>query len=134
MNRPPQPVKAPDFFGCLSFADNEIGRVIDAIDRFSHDALVTYTADHGDFLESRRLGSGKGPCMYEEITRIPFLVRWPGHAAANAVCAHPVSHIDVSGTLMEYFGHEVPKTLEGGSMLATFENPARRPRDEIFIE
>ncbi len=134
LGRPPQPVTAPDFFGCLSFIDSEIGRVLDAIDRVSRNALVVYTADHGDFLDSHRLDGGKGPCMYEEITRIPFLVRWPGHAPENSVCPHPVSHIDVTGTLMEYFGHELPRSLEGGSMLATFENPARKPRDEIFME
>jgi uncharacterized sulfatase len=134
LGRPPQPVKAPDFFGCLSFIDSEIGRVIDAIDRFSRDALVIYTADHGDFLDSHRLDGGKGPCMYDEITRIPFLVRWPGHAAENSICAHPISHIDVTGTLMEYFGHELPKSLEGGSMLGTFGNPARKPREEVFVE
>jgi uncharacterized sulfatase len=72
--------------------------------------------------------------MYEEITRVPFLVQWPGHAPANAACPHAVSHIDLTPTIMDAFGLRVPKSLEGGSMLRTFEDPAARPNDAIFLE
>ncbi len=126
-------IKAPDFFGCLTFIDSEIGRVLDAIDRQCPGAMVIYTSDHGDFLDSHHLTS-KGPAMYEEITRIPFLVRWPGHSPANSICPHPISHIDVSGTLLEFFGHQVPKSFEGQSMLATFRDPKNKPRNEVFLE
>ena len=132
--RPPGPIREPDFFGCLSFADSEIGRVLDAMETFAPRALLIYTSDHGDFLEGHRIQSGKGPAMYDEITRVPLLVRWPGIAPEKSVCPHPVSHIDICGSLMEYFGFEVPKSLEGGSMLATFRDPRVRPRDEIFLE
>jgi uncharacterized sulfatase len=134
LDRPPKPIHAPEFFGCLTFIDSEIGRVLDAIDQHAPDALVLYTADHGDFLESHRLNGGKGAAMYEEITRIPFLARWHGQAPAKSTCEHPVSHIDVTGTLMEFFGREVPKSLEGGSMLATIRDPKIKPRGEVFIE
>lgn len=129
----PRPIHSPHFFGCLTFIDSEIGRVVDEIDRSTPGALVMYTSDHGDALESHRL-NGKGPAMYEEITGIPLLVRWKGHAPANSVSTHPVSHIDVSGTLMEFFGHSVPKTLEGSSMLRTFEDPKVPARKQVFIE
>src|SRR5205823_5983709 len=81
-----QQVKAPDYFGSWTFIDSEIGRVLDAVDRFAPGAMVIYTSDHGDFLESHHLTS-KGPAMYEEITRVPFLVRWPAHAPEKSVCA-----------------------------------------------
>ena len=74
-----------DFLGCNSFVDSEIGRVLEAIDRRVPDALVIYTADHGDFLSSHSL-SGKGAAMYDEITNIPFIVRWPG-TRRRAPCA-----------------------------------------------
>lgn len=132
--RQPAPIRQPDFFGCFSFIDSEIGRVLDAVERFAPRALVMYTSDHGDFLEAHRIENGKGPAMYEEITRVPFVVRWPETAPARAVCQNPVSHIDLCGSLMEFFGFEVPKSLEGGSMLATFRDPNIKPRDEVFME
>lgn len=127
------PYKAPDFFGSFTFIDSEIGRVLDAVDQHAAQAMVMYTADHGAFLNAHRLVD-KGPAMYEEITRIPLLVRWPGNAPANSVCRHLASHIDIPGTLMEFFGCEVPKSLDGKSMLATLRDPAVKSRDHVFIE
>ena len=54
--------------------------------------------------------------MYDEITR------------------NPVSHIDVSSTLMEFFGHNVPKTLEWSSMSETFKGLNMPACKESFIE
>lgn len=127
------PIQAHQFFGSHTFIDNEIGRVLDEIEKSAPNAMVLYTADHGVFLESHHLAD-KGPAMYDEITKIPLIVKWPGVAPVGAVCHHVVSHIDVSGTAMDYFGLGVPKTMEGTSMLATFKDPAIAPHTEIFIE
>ncbi len=110
-----------------------IGRVLEAIDRHAPDTLVIYTSDHGNMLESHCL-MYKGPVMYDEITRIPLIVRWPGVTAAGVVCPHPVSHIDLVGTIMDAAGLSVPKSLEGKSMLETFRSPQVRPNDVIFME
>jgi len=126
-------LKRPDFFGCNSFVDHEIGRVLDAVERHAPDALVLYTSDHGDAMGSHCIG-GKGPAMYDEITRIPLLVRWPDHAPEGAACPHIASHIDIVPTLMDAFGLPVPKLLEGHSMLGTFRDPSEKPNDVIFTE
>ncbi len=123
----------PYFFGCNSFVDYEIGRVVEAIDEYAPDTLVIYTSDHGDFLASHSL-TGKGAAMYDEITHIPFIVRWPGHTPEGGACAHPVSHIDLVPTIMEAMDLPIPKLLEGQSMLPTFQNPEIRPSDMIFME
>lgn len=130
-----RPAHDPQYFGSHTFIDHEIGRVLDKAAERSPDAMVIYTADHGVFLGSHRLAN-KGPAMYDEITRIPFLAMWPGHIPANTHSRALVSQLDLSGTLMEFFGFEVPKTLEGGSMLATLTNPteAGAGRKEVFIE
>ena len=129
----PKPIQSKHFFGSHTFIDTEIGRVLDQIEQSAPNALVIYTSDHGVLLGSHRL-EDKGPVMYEEITHIPFLVKWPGKAPANTVSNELVSHIDLCGTLMEFFGFEVPKTLEGGSMLPLMKNPKAPVRKEVFIE
>jgi len=123
----------PAYFGCNTFVDYEIGRVLDAMDRHCPDALVIYTSDHGHMEKSHRLYI-KGPAMYDEITRIPLLVRWPGQAPTEAVCPHPASHIDVTPTILDYFGVPDPGTLQGRSMLESFRDPAVRLNEIIFIE
>ncbi len=126
-------ISAPDFLGCNSYIDYEIGRVLDAIDKFAPEALVIYTSDHGDMLGSHSL-SNKGAAMYEEITNIPFIVRWPGQSPAGTVSQQLVSHIDVAPTIIEAMGLPIPKIFEGHSLLQTFDKPEIQSNDVIFME
>jgi len=130
----PRPdIHNPHYFGAHAFIDDEIGRILDTAEKQAPGSLVMYTSDHGVFLESHRL-TDKGPAMYDEITRVPFLARWPGHTPANVRSSGLVSHLDISGTLMEYFGFEIPETLEGGSILPLLKDPTAVVRREVFIE
>jgi uncharacterized sulfatase len=122
------------FLACNSFVDYEIGRIVDAIDRHAPDALVIYTSDHGDLLGSHGL-TGKGPAMYEEITNIPFIVRWPGVVSPGTVSSNLVSHIDLVPTLLDAAGAaELPNPLQGRSMAGMLKNPATPHQAEVFIE
>ena len=127
------PVRDKQFFGCHTFVDAQIGRLLDQIEKSAPGALVIYTSDHGVFLESHRL-TDKGPAMYDEITRVPFLVRWPGHTPAGSVNTHLLSHIDIAATIMEFWGIPPAPTLEGKSVLNSFRDPAAPARDTVFIE
>jgi len=126
-------IRAPDYFACNAFVDDEIGRVLDAIDRFAPEALVVFTSDHGDLLGSHRLWN-KGPVAYEEAANIPFIVRWPGQAPAGAASRLPISHIDVVPTLLDYFGQAPLSMLEGSSLLPCLRDPDVRVNDAVFIE
>jgi uncharacterized sulfatase len=127
------PLTGADYLGCNSFADSEIGRVLEQVDRAIPGSLVVYTTDHGDLLGSHAMWN-KGPCTYEPVANIPFLVRWAGQAPSGAVCRHPVSHIDLTPTLLDYFGAERPPLLEGISLLPCFKEPDRKLQDEVFVE
>ncbi len=122
-----------DFFGCNSFVDYEIGRVLEAIDRYASDALVIYTSDHGAFLSSHSL-SGKGPAMYDEITNVPFIIRWPERIPEECVYNYPVSHIDILPTVMEVMGLKIPKPAEGRSLLPLLRSTDVRVNEVVFME
>lgn len=112
-------VEGDDTFGllgCNSFVDHEIGRLMDCIEESASDALVVYTSDHGDSLNSHGIHM-KGPAMYEEITNIPLIIKNPQINRRNEVSFEATSHIDIVPTMMDYFNVEVPKSMYGKSLL-----------------
>ena len=125
-------IQNPLFFGCNSFVDEQIGRVIEAVERYAPDAVIMYTSDHGDMMHSHAL-YGKGPACYEEITHIPLIVAGGG-VPENTVNEHIVSHINLAPTIMQLMGLNIPKVMEGSSIIPALENPNEAPNDYVFIE
>jgi len=125
-------IRDPFFFGCNSYIDYEIGRVADAAAEFAEDALIIYTSDHGDMLRSHSLWS-KGPCAYDEITRIPLIIAGKG-VPAGVVDASPVSHINITPTILDLMGAVMPPVLEGKSLVPEIADPSVRVNDYVFIE
>jgi uncharacterized sulfatase len=111
----------PLYFGCNSFVDSQIGRVIDAAHEYApENTYVIFTSDHGDMMGAHGL-TGKGPVMYDEITWMPLLVEQPGGVGAGTVNSTLTSHVDLLPTMLELAGMEVPPILEGDSIAAQLQ-------------
>lgn len=122
-----------EFMGCNSYVDSEIGRLLEAIDTYAEDALVIYTSDHGDMLLSHSIDS-KANAVYEEITKIPFIVRGKS-VPAGVTSDLPISHIGLTPTFLEYMGLDSPDPIQGKSLLEVFEKPAETTFNEpVFME
>lgn len=128
INRPSEMLSL--FLGCNSFADYEIGRVLEVIDREAPDALVIFTSDHGDMLGAHRL-QGKNACAYKEIANVPLIIR--GGEPGKVVTA-PASHIDLAPTVMDYMGLPVPSLMEGNSMLPQIHDVNVRINEHVHVE
>ncbi|HOU15278.1 MAG TPA: sulfatase-like hydrolase/transferase [Anaerolineae bacterium] len=125
--------RQPLYFGCNSFVDAEIGRVIDAGRAYAPDnTWIIFTSDHGELMGAHQL-TGKGPAMYEEITHIPLIIEPPGGIASGAVNTTLASHIDLLPTLLELAGMDVPPILEGDSLVAQLGG-AENPDKAVFME
>ncbi|UCH34415.1 MAG: sulfatase-like hydrolase/transferase [Armatimonadota bacterium] len=105
------------YFALTSLIDHEIGRILAALDGLgmSDDTLVVFTTDHGDLSGSHKIFN-KGAIMYEELYRIPLVMRWPGVSQQGAVCEAYVSAIDVPATLLEAAGVEALGSRDGRSL------------------
>lgn len=117
--------------GCNAFADQQLGRVIDAAREMAPEAMIVFTSDHGDFIGSHAL-SGKGPAGYDEICRIPLIVAG-GAAQKGRVYPHPVSHIDLAPTLLRYMGVASP-TLPGHDLAPALAGGAEPVDEQVFFE
>lgn len=103
-------------------ADAEVGRLAAALRELGLDAgtLVVLTADHGEsFLEHGTILHVQN--LYDELLRVPLVVRWPGAGARRA--PEPVSLVDVFATVLEAAGAP-PAPSAGRSLRAPVD--ARR--------
>ena len=129
-------IKPQLFLGCNSFADHEIGRVIDKVREVAPDAMIIYTSDHGEALGAHSL-SLKGPSVYEEIAHIPMIIKGGAYMKApqGRVYDHVTSHIDLVPTFLDYYGIKVPGELNGVSMRPIIEDPENNTlHDVVFTE
>ena len=66
------------YYAIISQLDDAIGRLLAALAATgqAEDTLVVYTADHGDLCGSRGM-MDKHYVMYDEVVRVPLVLRWP---------------------------------------------------------
>ncbi len=124
------------YYGEITLIDHQIGRVLDALDRLglSDDTIVFFTADHGDTMGDHRIWN-KDYTMYDQIYRIPFIARWPGHVRAGSRCDAFISQmLDLTPTLLDLAGAPVPEGLHGQSLLPLLTGGEQERRDDAFSE
>lgn len=92
------------YFGLCSFVDENIGKVLRALEESGHtdNTTILYTSDHGDNLGAR--GAWGKSTMYEEAVGVPLILAGPGVPVGERR-ATPTSHVDVRPTITEIAGH-----------------------------
>jgi arylsulfatase A-like enzyme len=95
------------YWGFATYVDAMMGRVLDALDEtgLTGRTVVLATADHGEMAGHHRMFD-KGPYLYEDVMRVPFVWRVPGASRGGAghTDGRLVSHVDVVPTLLELTG------------------------------
>jgi arylsulfatase A-like enzyme len=115
---------------CLLGVNDGIGELMNALRTTGRldTAHLFFTSDNGYLLgEHRMLKKGE---PYEEPSRIPFMVRWPG--VAGRVERNVISSVDLSATLCAIAGTTPPGT--DGRNLTPLITSATAVRDAAYIE
>jgi arylsulfatase A-like enzyme len=115
--------------------DFEIGRILDVARELGlmDDTAMFFTADHGEFTGSHRLND-KGPAMYDDIYRIPYIARIPG-LTHGTECNEYVSLIDIPATVLDIAGLDTTKVEDGRSLaLLAAGKPVNGWRKNIVCE
>jgi arylsulfatase A-like enzyme len=110
--------------------DDQMGRLFESLKAHGlyEGAAVVVLSDHGEeFLEHGDFNHGR--TVYEEVLRVPLLVRLPGGRQGGLVVATPVALIDVAPTLAELAGIMPPDQFQGRSLLDVVD----RGEDDGFL-
>jgi arylsulfatase A-like enzyme len=115
------------YLGEITLLDHQLGRILRELDRLglADNTLVIYTADHGDLCGGHGL-IDKHFVMYEELVRVPLLVRWPHVLPANTPCnAFVSSALDVATTICAAAGVTPPMSFAGNNLVSELAQPTR---------
>ena len=122
------------YYASFEQLDAQVGRLLDTLDESgeAHNTLVIFTADHGAPYGSHHMWTPNF-APYEELYRIPMVVRWPGHTPPGAECNSLVQLHDLGHTFVDVLGLDPLPHRHGVSLAPLFENPNREEwRDMIF--
>ena len=124
------------YFRLVEKVDREIGRIIEGLREHGlyDNTLVVFSSDHGDGHGSHQWNQKS--IFYEEVTRVPMVVKAPGGRGGATDREHLVSNgLDLFPTICDYAGVTPPAGLPGHSLRPLVEG--REPggwREALFME
>ena len=123
------------YYGMVSFMDQQIGRILDTLDRLdiANNTVVIFTSDHGHFLGQHGL-IAKGAFHYEDLLRLPFLVRYPDLVPAGKTSGALQSLVDLAPTALSACGIPVPGRMQGVNQLDVWSGKSDEARSEVIVE
>ena len=106
------------YMGLISEVDLHIGRVIQFLKDSGQydDTLVIVTSDHGEMLGDHH--RWQKMTAYDAAYHTPLIVRLPGNEdRAGTRVPQPVETIDVTPTILDWVGQDIPNSMDGRSLL-----------------
>ena len=117
---------------------DELGLAENTIVVFSSDNGTTHLKDEVDYEFFDSVGELRGlkGQLYEGGIRVPAIVRWPGHLAANTASDRVTGFEDWMPTLLELTENSqaIPKQLDGISFASTLLGKKQEPRPFLYRE
>jgi arylsulfatase A-like enzyme len=120
------------YYASVSNLDWNVGRLLDTLRKRNllDRTLLIVTTEHGRTWRDRP-GTSEGLCIpYEEVSRIPLLMRCPGLLPAGAVWQSGVSLVDLMPTILE--AARVIPTIRGGAIHGRSLLPDLRAKRDLW--
>lgn len=127
--------QAKDYFACVEGVDDQIGRVLDMLEKkgLKDNTMVIFCSDHGEMLGSHGLMHKN--IWYKESFEIPFIIRWPEKLRPgkdNLLLSVP----DIMPTLLSFLGlgDQIPSSVEGKDYSGVLRGEAiERPKAALYF-
>ncbi len=103
-----------DYYGMISHLDEQIGRILDAIDRRpdADNTVIIFAGDNGLAIGSHGLLGKQN--LYEHSIRVPLMLAGPNIAPSR--CQSPVYLLDIYPTALESAGMTPPDGIDGRAL------------------
>ena len=121
----------------VTMIDEKVGQILEVLKNrgYLDNAVVIFTSDHADALGDH--GHIQKWTMYDSVTRVPLII-WRSDAVQKGrQCADLVQLMDLSSTILEYAGLDVPEHWEARSLTGLVNGAATQDeplRDAVYAE
>ena len=118
------------YYSSVSRADDCVGEILEALKKSGaeDDTVVVFLSDHGMPLPFAKTQ------LYHHSTHTPLAIRWPGATKPDTIDKqHMVSAVDLTPTILEIVGAEVPK-LDGRSFASILQGETQEGREFVVKE
>ncbi|MBK1875797.1 sulfatase [Pelagicoccus mobilis] len=111
------------YYASVSFTDEMVGRLMKALDDgpLAENTVVVLWTDHGYHLGQKE--HWEKFALWEQTTRVPFIIASPGKYKVGKACEQAVSLLDIFPTLNELCGIGEIDTLDGESLVPLLKKP-----------
>jgi len=112
------------YWAMIALIDHEVGRILAALEEagLAEDTLVVFSSDHGEMLGNHQQLL-KGPQLYEDLTRVPLIARWPGNILPGITVNELVQWIDLPATFLDVASCAPGTGVQGQSLLRLTAEP-----------
>jgi choline-sulfatase len=113
--------------------DFYFGKFIDFLKEYGiyDQSLIVFFSDHGEeFYEHR--GWSHGHSLYNELIRVPLIIKFPANQFRTTRVGNPVGIIDILPTLLDYLQIEQKNKIDGLSLMNLVATGSRSGK-EIFV-
>lgn len=123
------------YWAMIALADHEIGRILNALDEagLTEDTLVVFSSDHGEMLGNHQQLL-KGPQLYDDLTHVPLIARWPKQITAGLEIEEIVQWVDLSATFLDAAACAPSRGVQGESLLPLLSGNANNWRNWALSE
>ena len=123
------------YYGMTSLMDKYIGTILNKLDELglSDNTIVIFTSDHGHFLGHHGL-IAKGPFHYEDMIKVPMIIRYPGRVPQGNTSEALQSLVDLAPSLLSLCGLPIPRTMTGVDQSRNWFGERESVRNHIICE
>ena len=114
------------YYAMIAQIDDQFARLLQALEDTGQkdNTLVVFASDHGEMLGDHGL-LYKGCRFYEGLVRVPLIFSYPGVIEENVQADGLVELLDMSATILDYAGIEIPDYFQGRTLRPILEGAAR---------
>ena len=125
------------YYAQIELIDDQVGRLVDYLDEngLRENTIVIFGSDHGEMNGDHGL-YWKGAYFYEALVHVPLIISCPGTILQGVERNALMELVDITPTLLDLCGFEVPYYMQGKSFapLLTDPNAEDHCRDSVYSE